>query len=69
MQAINTILGSELNIDAELTEAQMELLCGGADEEAEVVEENVDGEKNSECDYRDSYEIIDHTDNFSPRMA
>lgn len=29
MQVINAILGAELNIGSELTEAQMELLCGG----------------------------------------
>ncbi len=33
MQTINAILGSELKIDAELTEDQMALLCGGDDED------------------------------------
>ncbi|BAZ01960.1 hypothetical protein NIES37_59670 [Tolypothrix tenuis PCC 7101] len=35
MQVINNILGSELEIGTELTEAQMELLCGGEDEPVE----------------------------------
>ncbi len=54
MQAINAILGSELNIDSELTEAQMELLCGGED-----VEEWEDVDSNRSSERRESYEVCE----------
>lgn len=49
MQAINAILGSELTVDSELTEAQMELLCGGEDyQEYREDYEEVVAERSSE---------------------
>lgn len=59
MQVINKILGSELEIGTELTEAQMELLCGGAEEAEEDDEDYEDYESedygNSEDNEDESY--------------
>lgn len=60
MQVINNILGSELEIGTELTEAQMELLCGGDDAYEDEEDEDEDVSEDVEVfEFSENYESQD----------